>query len=93
MDAEQQGQRSNSTTISHNNSSRLSTSGPWDEPQRKRRCVRFPSDLSVEEEDPLLVSDSGFGDLPSIPQENGDSSASSSSPFPNGESSHYYSAL
>ena len=31
------------------------------EPQCKKRCLRFPSDLSSE--DPSLVSDSGFGDL------------------------------
>jgi hypothetical protein len=42
------------------------------EPQRKKRCIRFPSDLSAE--DPTLVSDSGFGDIPSVStsNENGD---------------------
>lgn len=32
--------------------------GDQDEPQPKKRCIRFPSDLSSE--DPLLISDSGF---------------------------------
>ncbi len=31
------------------------------EPVRKKRCLRFSSDLSAE--DPSLVGDSGFGDL------------------------------
>lgn len=45
------------------------------EPQRKKRCIRFASDLSTE--DPLLIGDSGFGDLPKFEEENGDLEVSS----------------
>lgn len=45
------------------------------EPQRKKRCIRFASDLSSE--DPLLVGDSGFGDLPRFEEEHGDLEVSS----------------
>ncbi|ODM93270.1 NAD-dependent protein deacetylase sirtuin-1 [Orchesella cincta] len=45
------------------------------EPQRKKRCIRFASDLSAE--DPLLIGDSGFGDLPKFEEEHGDLEVSS----------------
>lgn len=45
------------------------------EPQRKKRCIRFASDLSTE--DPLLIGDSGFGDLPKFEEEHGDLEVSS----------------
>ncbi|CAG7837567.1 unnamed protein product, partial [Allacma fusca] len=46
------------------------------EPQRKKRCIRFASDLSNE--DPLLIGDSGFAELAGNKfEENGDSEVSS----------------
>jgi len=47
------------------------------EPQRKKRCIRFASDFSND--DPLLVSDSGFSELPCVnsTEENGVAGVSS----------------
>jgi NAD-dependent deacetylase sirtuin 1 len=58
MDASEIGQGSNHSCNFHRIcSSVLETA----EPERKKRCIRFASDLSAE--DPLLVADSGFGEL------------------------------
>lgn len=74
MEVEHIGNTSNS---SQPNSS-TSQSPDNSEPARKKRCVRFSSDITTE--DPLIISDSGFGDLSSstrFGEENGDLEVSS----------------